>query len=185
MFEEEIQFILEVDKMKSVDRRTYILNGSRRENDAEHSFHIALMAFILAKYADRPVDPQRVSKMLLVHDLVEIDAGDTFAYDKEGYKDKEEREMKAAKRIFALLEDRSFYDLWREFEDMSTDDALFANGLDRLQPMLLNYYGKKSTWEIHGIKKEDVLKRLEPLRKSSTFLWKFAQDFVEDAFKGK
>ncbi|MDO5713432.1 MAG: HD domain-containing protein [Tissierellia bacterium] len=184
MLDNKLKFIIEVDKLKTVNRMTSIIGNSRKENDAEHSFHVALMAHVLASYADRPIDPNRVSKMLLIHDVVEIDAGDTFAYDEEGYKDKEEREEKAAKRLFGLLnDDGEYYRLWREFEDMETDDSLFANGLDRLQPMLLNYFNGGGTWKSHNITKEKVYKRLEPLQKISITLWNLGTKYIDDYFE--
>lgn len=185
MLENQINFIIEIDKMKSVYRRTYITSGDRRENDAEHSFHVAMMAHLLAKYADKPVNVDRVCKMLLAHDIVEVDAGDTFAYDAKGYEDKEDREMKAAKRLFGILDQdlgEEFFNLWLEFEDVKTNDALFANALDRLQPIMMNYYGKVTTWSLYPISKEMVFQRLEPIEKISKKLWTYAREIVEDYF---
>lgn len=187
MLEDSIKFTREIEKLKGVERMTRRLSDGRRENDAEHSFHVALMAHVLAKYADRPVNADRVCKMLLIHDVVEIDAGDTFAYDVNGYKDKEERETKGAHRLFGLLgEDKEeYFKLWREFEDMDSDDSLFANGLDRLQPMMLNYYGGGGTWKSHHIPKDQVLKRLAPLKEISTALWQYGAGLIENYYNGK
>lgn len=185
MLEEEIKFILELDKMKSVYRRTYITSGDRRENDAEHSFHIALMAHLLKDYTDKPIDVDRVCKMLLAHDLVEIDAGDTFAYDAKGYEDKNERELRAANRLYGLLKEdqgKEFFDLWLEFEEMKTNDSLYANAMDRLQPIMMNYYGKVATWALYPISREMVYKRLEPIREISNQLWTYACNIVDDYF---
>ena len=138
----QLSFILELDKMKNLYRQTYVLHEDRKENDAEHSWHLALMTFLLAEYANYQVDVTKVMKMVLIHDVVEIDAGDTYCYDAEGNKSKAEREEKASRRIFGMLpEDQynEFYELWREFEDSHTKEARFAAVLDRLQPLLLNY----------------------------------------------
>ncbi|MBR1591760.1 MAG: HD domain-containing protein [Ruminococcus sp.] len=154
--------MLELDKMKNLYRQTYVLHEDRKENDAEHSWHLAIMAFLLAEYSNNPIDVTHVMKMVLLHDVVEIDAGDTYCYDTEGYKSKAEREEKAARRIFGLLPDDQrdeFYSLWREFEDCETDDAKFAAVLDRMQPMLLNYTKNGRSWLEHDIKREQVIAR--------------------------
>ena len=158
----QIDFMLELDKMKNLYRQTYVLHEDRKENDAEHSWHLAIMAFLLAEYSNNPIDVTHVMKMVLLHDVVEIDAGETNCYDTEGYKSKAEREEKAARRIFGLLPDDQrdeFYSLWREFEDCETDDAKFAAVLDRMQPMLLNYTKNGRSWLEHDIKREQVIAR--------------------------
>lgn len=154
--EKQIRFILELDKMKNLYRQTYVLHENRKENDAEHSWHIAVMAILLSEYANSDIDIPKVIKMLLLHDVVEIDAGDTYCYDDEGNATKAEREEKAAQRIFGLLPDdqsRESYDLWREFEDSMTSEARFAAVLDRLQPLLLNYTRNGISWQEHSITK--------------------------------
>lgn len=158
----QIEFMLELDKMKNLYRQTYVLHEDRMENDAEHSWHLAILAFLLAEYSNKPVDVTRIMKMVLIHDVVEIDAGDTYCYDTEGNKTKADREEKAAQRIFGLLPDdqkEEMYSLWREFEDSETDDARFAAVLDRVQPLLLNYTKGGISWKKHGIVKEQVLGR--------------------------
>ena len=158
----QLNFVLELDKMKNLYRQTYVLHEDRKENDAEHSWHLAIMAMMLSEYANEPVDVLHVMKMVLVHDVVEIDAGDTYCYDSEGYKTKADREEKAAQRIFGLLpedQQKEFYDLWREFEDSVTPDARFAAVLDRLQPPLLNYTKGGISWQEHDVHKEQVLAR--------------------------
>ena len=158
----QLDFMIELDKMKNLYRQTYVLHEDRKENDAEHSWHLAILAMLLSEYSDEPVDVLRVIKMVLVHDVVEIDAGDTYCYDSEGYKSKAEREEKAAQRIFGLLPDdqrEEFYALWREFEDSETADARFAAVLDRLQPLTLNYTKGGISWQEHGIRREQVLAR--------------------------
>ena len=132
-FEKQISFIMELDKIKKITRQTYLSDGSRKENDAEHSWHLALMAFVLADYANEPVDVLKTMKMVLLHDVIEIDAGDTYAYDTEGNKTKRERELKAADRIFGLLPEAQQKEyrrsLWDEFEAMETPESKFANML--------------------------------------------------------
>src|SRR6185369_16498977 len=142
-FERQIRFVLEIDKLKTIIRRTYLLNTDRAENTAEHSWHLAVMAILLAEHANEPVNVAKVVKMVLVHDIVEIDAGDTYFYDSNAALDKPEREMAAADRIFALLPEdqaKELRDLWDEFEDGRTPEARFALALDRFIPQLHNYY---------------------------------------------
>ena len=134
----QIDFITEIDKLKNIYRQTYVINEDRKENDSEHSWHIAILAFILAEYSDEPVDVLKTIKMLLIHDIVEIDAGDTYYYDSEGYKTKAGREKKASERIFGLLPDDQrdeMLSLWNEFEERKTPESKFANVLDHVQPL--------------------------------------------------
>lgn len=176
--------MLELDKMKNLYRQTYVLGEDRKENDAEHSWHLALMAFLLAEHSNAQVDVLRVMKMVLIHDVVEIDAGDTYCYDEEGYKSKAEREEKAAQRIFGLLPDdqrTEFYSLWREFEENTTDDAGFANLLDRLQPILLNYKKGGISWQEHGIHKEQVIKRNSEFFYASDELAELIKSVINDS----
>lgn len=185
IIQRRINFITEIDKLKSIYRETKLIDGTRRENDAEHSFHIALMAFILQDYVTEEIDILKVIKMLLIHDIVEIDAGDTFAYDIQANSDKKERELKAANRLFSIIDDeygKELFDLWIEFEEIKTAESRFANGIDRLQPMLLNYYGDGGTWKTYNIPKEQVYKRLIPLKDISPELWNFAENFIEDYY---
>ena len=184
--QEEIEFIIELDKMKSTFRQTSLIDKSRRENDAEHSWHIAIMAMVLSEYANEDINICKVIKMLLVHDLVEIYAGDTFCYDEVGNSDKSERELKAADKIFGMLpssKGKSLRELWEEFEEMNTKESLFANSMDRLEPFLINYYTEGGTWKEHDISKEQVYKRSEPIKYTSNKLWEFTVDLIEDAFK--
>ncbi len=182
---QQIQFILEVDKLKKIVRQTPLTDQSRKENDAEHSWHIALMAVLLLEHAQaKNIDILRVVTMLLVHDLVEIDAGDTFCYDKAGNMDKLERETKAADRIFNLLpEDQAAYlrELWDEFEARQTAESRFAAAMDRLQPLLHNYNTEGGTWKEHRIHKEQVVERNHPIAFGSATLWDFAADMIDDA----
>jgi len=180
----QIQFILEVDKIKNIFRRSKIHDGSRRENDAEHSWHLALMAFLLSEYSKENIDLLKVMRMCIIHDIVEIDAGDTFCYDAKGNLDKLEREQKAADRIFRLLpEDQGaeLRKLWEEFDAMETPEAKYAAALDRLQPVLLNYLNKGGTWQEHDIKKEQVIKRIGQIEEGAPELWEFVSQLIEDA----
>lgn len=181
-FERQIAFILELDKIKNITRRTYLSDASRLENDAEHSWHLALMAFMLAEYADDSVNVLKTVKMVLLHDVVEIDAGDTYCYDEKANRTKEERERKAADRIFGLLPAERGAEcrgLWEEFEQGDTAEARFANALDRLQPLLLNDASGGRSWKEHGIKKSQVLKRVAPVRAASEKLWDFALQLID------
>ena len=176
--------MLELDKMKNIYRQTYVLHEDRKENDAEHSWHLARLAFMLEEYAAEPIDTLKVIKMVLLHDVVEIDAGDTYLYDEEGYKSKAEREEKAAQRIFGLLPDDQrdeYYALWREFEDDITYESRFASILDRMQPLLLNYTKGGIAWKEHGVHKEQVLSRNRPYFDASHELAEVIESVIEDA----
>jgi len=180
----QLDFMLELDKMKNIYRQTYVLNEDRKENDAEHSWHLAILAFMLEEYAAEPIDTLKVIKMVLLHDVVEIDAGDTYLYDEEGYKSKAEREEKAAQRIFGLLPDDQrdeYYALWREFEDDITYESRFASILDRMQPLLLNYTKGGIAWKEHGVHKEQVLSRNRPYFDASHELAEVIESVIEDA----
>lgn len=181
---QQMAFIEEIDRLKTVLRQTQIMDGSRRENSAEHSWHLAVMALLLAEHADEPVDALRVVKMLLIHDLVEIDAGDTFAYDTEGHGDKEERERKAAARLFGLLpaeQAAELWALWEEFEASETPEAKFGLALDRLHPMLNNYRTEGHAWKQHRITSDRVLHRSESITRGSKVLGAYARTKIGDA----
>lgn len=180
--EKQIQFLLEVEKVKKITRQTYIFDGSRQENDAEHSWSLALMAFLLSEHANERVDILRVMQMVIVHDLVEIDAGDTYAYDEAGNATKREREVKAAERIFGLLpEDQAMWmrDLWEEFEAAETKEARYALSLDKVQPILLNDITGGRAWREHQVGKEQILKRNESTPQGSQALWDYCEDLIE------
>ncbi len=179
----ELHFIVELDKLKSVLRRSIIGEG-RRENSAEHSWHFAMMAILLNEYANEPVDVLRVAKMALVHDIVEIDAGDTFVYDEAGESDKAEREQKAAERIFHLLpvdQAAEVRALWDEYEDRQTAESRFACAIDRLAPILLNYEKQGQMWRHYGVPASRVLSRNEPMKDGSARLWDYVRRLVADA----
>ena len=181
--QKQIEFIEEIDKLKNIWRQSFIIEGIRNENDAEHSWHLAMMAIILSEYAkDDNVDIAHVIKMVLVHDLVEIDAGDTYCYDEKGRKDKREREEKAADRIFNILPEdqaKEIYDLWLEFENRETAEAKFAASLDRLQPLIHNYKTKGKSWKEHGVTKEKVVNRNKHIAEGSPVLWNYTQKLIE------
>lgn len=179
----QIEFLLEIDKLKTILRRTTLTDGSRRENSAEHSWHLAVMALILSEYANTKIDLLRVIKILLIHDLVEIDAGDTFVYDLQGNRDKEEKEGKAAERLFGLLppdQAEDLYALWREFEERQTPEALFASALDRFQPLLHNFFTQGTVWRQHQITGNQVLTVNRKIEEGSQTLWNFAESLVRD-----
>jgi putative hydrolase of HD superfamily len=181
-FERQIRFIVEMDRLKLVLRRTLLTDESRLENSAEHSWHVTLMAILLREHADAGVDVDRVVRMLLVHDLVEIDAGDTFAYDAAANVDKAEREALAADRIFGLLpEDQAeeLRALWEEFEAGTTIDSRYAVALDRLQPLLQNVHARGGAWRTHGITQTQVLERMRPVAAATPGLWSFVEHTIE------
>lgn len=180
--EQQIRFITEIDKVKNIFRQTYLADGARKENDAEHSWHIALMAYLLQEYAEEPVDVPKVMLMVLIHDLVEIDAGDTYAYDPEGAKTKREREVRAADRIFGLLpEDQGTYfrALWDEFEAYESADAKYAHLLDNFQPLLLNDASVGKSWSEHEVKKSQIYKRNEKIEETSAEVWECMKNIVQ------
>lgn len=180
--EQQIQFLVEIDKVKNIFRQTYLADGKRKENDAEHSWHIALMAFVLKEYVKEPIDVMKVMLMVLIHDLVEIDAGDTYAYDSVGAVDKRDREEKAADRIFGLLpKDQGSYfrELWEEFEAYETADAKYAHLLDNFQPILLNDASGGKSWAEHGVKKSQIYKRNEKVEETSDAVWQKMQAIVQ------
>lgn len=180
----QIDFLIEMDKLKSVARRSPLADGSRVENSAEHSWHLALMAMVLAVYAAEPVDAARVVRMLLVHDIVEIDAGDTYAYDPAANVGKAEREQEAAGRLFGLLPDDQAADLhalWEEFEARATAEARFANSLDRLMPLLHNYLNDGRVWREHGVTAEQVRRRMAPVAEGSPDLGTIVEAILADS----
>lgn len=181
--QQQISFLLEMDKVKSVVRQAYLADASRRENDAEHSWHLAMMAFVLAEYANEPVDVLKTMKMLILHDVIEIDAGDTYAYDPVGAATKRQRELAAADRIFALLpadQADEFRGLWEEFEAMESMEAKFANTLDRIHPVLLNDASGGISWKEHGVKASQVMKRNARTAEGSKELWQYVKTRIKE-----
>ena len=179
----QIAFLKEIDKQKQITRQTYLADGSRKEGDAEHAWHLAVMAFLLAEYANENVDVLRVMKMVLVHDMVEIDAGDTYAYDAKANLDKRERELKAADRIFSFLpqeQAEQVRKLWDEFEAGITPEAKFAHTLDNIQPTMLNHASGGKAWREHGVHLEQILKRNAHTKDGSEILWEYSfENFIK------
>lgn len=178
----QMDFILEMDKMKSIMRQTYLANGERKENDAEHSWHLALMAVLLKEYANEEVDLAKVIPMVLLHDLVEIDAGDTYAYDQAGLATQRARETKAADRIFGMLpkdQGTKLRNLWEEFEAYETAEAKFAHVLDNCQPLLLNDASGGKSWKEHTVHKSQIYKRNEHTAEGSREIWEYMQQLID------
>lgn len=185
--EQQLNFIHEIDKLKYVQRMTCLFNSTRNENDAEHSWHLCMMALALAPQSNEPLDMLKVLKMLLVHDIVEIDAGDTFLFDTKKNHDNTAEELKAAKRIFGLLPDDQAEDLiavWEEFEAAETAEAKFAKAIDRLAPMMQNASNNGGTWAQHNVPYETVIDKKKKIKDSSETLWEYGKGLV-DEFYGK
>jgi putative hydrolase of HD superfamily len=182
--QQQLAFIVEIDRLKRILRRTSLVGGERRENTAEHSWHITVAAMLLAEYSNAPIDLLHVLKMLLVHDIVEIDAGDTFAFDAVGMEDKEAREKLAADRIFGLLPDdqcHALRSLWEEFDARTTPEAKFANLADRLLPVLQNVRNNGGTWAQAKLDRTAVEHRLEVIDDGSDTIWAYVQSVLDDA----
>ena len=180
--EQQVSFLLEVDKRNMIYRQTHILGKDRAENDAEHSWHLALMAFLLAEYANEQVDVAKVMKMVLVHDLVEIDAGDTYAYDEAGNASKRQRELRAAERIFGLLpgeQGQELRALWDEFEEYETPEAKYAHTLDNFQPLLLNNANGGGDWKDHQVRKSQIYKRNAKTGEGSREIWEYMAELID------
>ena len=177
--ERQIAFCREIDKEKLIGRQTYLSDGSHKENDADHAWHMAIMTVLLSEYANEKIDVLKTMTMLLIHDIVEIDAGDTYAYDENAKKTQREREVKAADRIFGLLPEdqgRKFRALWEEFEAWETPEAKFAHTLDNIQPTMLNDASDGKSWVEHGVHLEQILKRNTSTKEGSEVLWDYAYE---------
>lgn len=182
----QLAFSLELDKLKTILRQTLLADSSRQENDAEHSWHVAMMAILLAEHAPPGADPLRASRMLLFHDVVEIDAGDTFIHDDKGNQDKAEREEKAAARLYGMLpadQAAELIALWREYEDRATPTAKFADALDRLQPIMNNFATAGGTWKPHDVSADKVLKLVDRIRAGAPALGDHAENLVHEAVR--
>lgn len=180
----QMEFALEMDKEKGIGRQTYILDALRKENDAEHGWHLALMTMVLSEYSNEPIDVARTMSMVVIHDIVEIDAGDTYAYDSVGNASKEEREKKAADRIFNILpNDQAVYfmELWREFEEENTPEARFATAIDSVQPIMLNDASNGLAWREHKVEASKVRERAErKVKPGSEKLYEMVMDIIEE-----
>lgn len=179
----QLDFLLEIDKEKEIYRQTHILGGKRRENDAEHAWHMAIMAFVLQEYANEDVDVLRIMKMVLMHDLVEIYAGDTYAYDETGKETQRERELAAADRIFGMLpedQEQEFRSIWEEFEEKKSPEAKFARMLDNYQPLSLNNANQGGDWRAHNVARSQVEKRNEISKEGSAVMGQVIADIIEE-----
>ncbi len=183
----QFDFMREIDKEKQINRQTYIADASRKENDAEHAWHAAVMAVLLSEYANEEIDVLKTVTMLLLHDIVEIDAGDTYAYDEEGKKTQRQRELLAAQRIYGMLpkeQGEKLRDLWEEFEEAKTPEARFARAMDHIQPVMLNDATGGKAWAEHGVYLSQVLKRNAGTAGGSEILWEYAKEtWIEENVK--
>jgi putative hydrolase of HD superfamily len=182
-----LDFIIEIDKVKGIFRRTKLFDGSRRENDAEHSWHLAMMALVLCEHSNEPIDVSKVIKMVLIHDIVEIDAGDYIVYTHQT-KEKEEEELLAASRIFGILPEEQkdeFITLWKEFEERKSPEAKFAAAIDRLEPIMQNYYQEADVWRKNNIKAEQILSVNKRIDHGSEQLWQYAKSLIEECIERK
>lgn len=180
----QINFIKEIDKIKYILRKTKLFNSNKNENDAEHSWHLAMMAIVLAEYSNKPIDILKVLKMLLIHDIVEIDAGDTFLYDTTKNHKNSEQELIAAKRIFGLLPEEQaeeFIAIWQEFEDEVTDEAKFAKSMDRFEPLLQNASNNGGTWREFNVPYQKVYEKKKAIKNGSDIIWNFAETILNDS----
>lgn len=182
-FKKQVDFILEADKEKTIYRQTHIADYARQENDAEHAWHMAMMIYLLKEYANEEFDVAKAMMMALIHDVVEIDAGDTYAYDDAALATQKEREDKAAERIFGLLpsdQAEELKSLFYEFEAGESSEAKFAKVMDNFQPLLLNDLNGGKDWRVHSAKKSKVIKRQDKSKEGSEFIWRHTRELIED-----
>ncbi len=180
---QQVEFIKEIDKLKYIQRRTKLFNSDRCENDAEHSWHLAMMTIVLAEHANHPIDVLKVVKMVLIHDIVEIDAGDTFIYDTAKNHDNTEEELLAARRIFSILpasQAKEFINIWLEFEEGMTEEAKFARSMDRFEPLLQNTSNNGGTWAEFNVNYDKVYHKKKAIQRGSNSIWKYAEDLLNE-----
>lgn len=180
--EKQMEFLREIDKLKMIGRQTYLSDGNRKENDAEHSWHLAMCALVLQEYMPEPVDTARTVELVLVHDLVEIHAGDAYAYDKEAQEAQHQKEVEAAEKLFGMLPKEQgvyFRELWEEFEGCETPEARFARVLDNCQPLLLNDASGGKSWREHGIFREQVYQRNQRVRQWAPKIWEYLETLIQ------
>lgn len=180
----QISFIKEIDKLKYIQRKTKLFNSDRNENDAEHSWHLAMMTIVLAEHSDKPIDVLKVVKMVLIHDIVEIDAGDIFLYDTTKNHTNTEEELIAAKRIFGLLpaeQAANFIAIWQEFEEGATDEAKFARSMDRFEPLLQNVSNNGGTWTEFDVPYQKVYDKKKAIKEGSTSIWNYAENLINES----
>lgn len=182
----QIKFAITIDEMKNIFRRNLLADGSRRENDAEHSWHLAMLAMLLEEYSAEKIDIERVLKIALIHDLIEVYAGDTFAYDVKGNEDKHEREIQAAEKLFGMLapvQGGEIRELWDEFEAMETAESKYANAIDRIQPLILNYLTDGHTWKMGDVTSDKIYKRMDIIRTATPELWHIVEGIINTSIK--
>ena len=180
----QVAFIKEIDKLKCILRKTKLFNSNRHENDAEHSWHLAMMTIVLAEHSNKPIDVLKVLKMVLIHDIVEIDAGDTFIYDSAKSHTNTDEELIAAKRIFGLLpteQSEEFIATWKEFEDGITDEAKFAKSMDRFEPLLQNTSNNGGTWAEFNIPYHKVYEKKQAIENGSASIWNYAENLINES----
>ena len=180
----QVEFIKEIDKLKYIQRKTRLFNSDRHENDAEHSWHLAMMTIVLAEHSDVPIDVLKVLKMVLIHDIVEIDAGDTFIYDSQKNHTNTNEELVAAKRIFGLLPQEQadeFIAIWEEFEEGLTDEAKFARAMDRFEPLLQNTSNSGGTWAEFDVRYQKVYDKKKAIKNGSTTVWNYAEGLINQS----
>lgn len=181
---QQVNFIKEIDKLKYIQRKTKLFNSDRNENDAEHSWHLAMMTIVLAQHANQPVDVLKVLKMVLIHDIVEIDAGDTFLYDTVKNHTNTEEELVAAKRIFGMLpkeQAEEFIAIWQEFEDGVSNEAKFAKSMDRFEPLLQNTSNNGGTWKEFNVPYQKVYEKKQKIKDGSTAIWEYAEQLLNES----
>ena len=184
--QKQIKFAMVIDEMKNIFRRNLIIDGSRRENDAEHSWHLAMLAMLFEKYSAEKIDLERVIKIALVHDLIEVYAGDTFAYDVKGNEDKLDRELKAADKLFGILDPEQGAEiraLWDEFEAKETPESKYANAIDRIQPLINNYMTNGHTWKEGDVHAPQIYKRMDIIRTATPELWPIVEGIINTSIK--
>ncbi|MEN2400013.1 HD domain-containing protein [Flavobacterium sp. MC2016-06] len=180
----QIDFIKEIDKIKYIQRKTKLFNSDRNENDAEHSWHLAVMAIVLAEHSNEAIDVLKVVKMVLIHDIVEIDAGDIFIYDTQKSHDNTDEERLAANRIFGLLPEeqaQDFIKIWEEFEAGETNEAKFAKSMDRLEPLLQNTSNNGGTWKEFDVKYDKVYEKKSVIKEGSKHIWDYAEKLIDES----
>jgi putative hydrolase of HD superfamily len=180
----QVAFIKEIDKLKYIQRKTKLFNSERHENDAEHSWHLAMMTLVLAQYSDQVIDVLKVLKMVLIHDLVEIDAGDIFIYDASKNHTNTDEELKAAQRIFGLLpteQAEEFISIWQEFEEGMSNEAKFAKAMDRFEPLLQNTSNQGGTWKEFNVPYHKVYEKKKVIKNGSTSIWNYAEQLINES----
>jgi len=180
----QVSFIKEIDKLKYIQRKTKLFNSDRHENDAEHSWHLAMMTIVLAEHADKPIDILKVLKMVLIHDIVEIDSGDVFLYDTTKSHTNTDEELIAAERIFGLLpteQAEEFIAIWKEFEEGITNEAKFAKSMDRFEPLLQNTSNNGGTWAEYNVPYQTVYDKKKAIKDGSTTIWNYAENLINES----